>query len=241
MKSLLKLWALIMAILISYSNSDAQTLGESSQKFGKHISITALLGPTINAPSKSIEEGMRTYGFGDTNPGGCFFFFCIPETAYPNSYSEFSWMGKLTYHLDPNYGIGLMYSANNFGEIIGYNSSVGRLGIEHDLKSISPQFTLGYYDIISLSAGPALHSLKIRVRDSNASKINRKLGVGADISFRVPKKSLFFVTLDVRYMLAGNYSVGPFSKTSNGTTVTFRKMKVNYNQLTVNYGFGIRL
>lgn len=241
MKTFHKHAVLIIALLMFYSDTEAQTAMQSTQKFGKHLSVSVLLGPEVKAPAKSIEEGMRTSGFGHTSPAGCFFIICIPETDYPKSNSGFSWMGKLTYHLQPYYGVSLMYSAYKFGDTIGYNSSVGKLGVEHEMDSISPQLTFGFYDIVSISAGPALHFLKMRDRDSNAYETNRKLGVDADISFRLPKKSLFFVTLDVRYMFAGNYSIGPFTKTSNETTVTFREMKVNYNQLTVNYGFGIRL
>lgn len=241
MKTYPKQALLFIAILFFYSDTEAQTAVEASQKFGKHFSVSVLLGPGVNAPAKSIEEGMKTNDFGHTSPAGCFFIFCIPETDYPKSNSGISWIGKLTYHPDPYYGVSLMYSVYKFGDTKGYNSSVGKLGIEHKLYSISPQLTFGFHDIISISAGPALHSLKMRDRASQTYEINRKLGVDADISLRLPKKSLFFLTLNLRYMLAGNYSIGPFTKTVNEATVTFSEVRVNYNQLTVNYGFGIRL
>ena len=240
MTTYLKQALLFIAVIFFYSEAEAQTAVEASQKFGKHFSASVLLGPGIIAPAKSLEEGMRANGFGHRSPEICFFI-CIPETDYPKSNSGYSWMGKLTYHPDPHYGVSLMYSVYKFGDTIGYNSTAGKLAIEHEMNSISPQLTLGFYDIISISAGPALHSLKVQDRASHVYEINRKLGVDADISLRLPKKSLFFVTLDFSYMLAGNYTIGPFTMTSNETTVTFSEVKVNYNQLTVNYGFGIRL
>lgn len=241
MKSIHRQYLLILLVLIFYSNSDAQTSESSAQRFGKHLSFSLHIGPGIEAPAKSIEEGMRSSGFGHQSPAGCFFFICSPETDYPRSNSGFMWMGKLTYHLDPNYGLGIMYSEYKFGDTRGHNSFVGRFGIEHELQSISPQLTLGFYDIISISTGPALHSLTIRDSESDTFETSRKLGMDIDLTFRIPRKSLLFVALDVHYILAGKYSIGPFTKTSNGTSVRFRETKVGYNLLTLNYGFGIRL
>ena len=240
MKRIFKQLIVLVAGMFWISTAHGQNSNSTSQKFGKHFTISAYLNPEITAPVKSLEEGMRTYGFGHTRPRDCFFFFCIPETDFPKTYSDLTWMGKITYHHHPNYGLSLLYSVDKFGETVGYSSSVGKLGIEHEMQSISTQLTIGFYDIISLSAGPSLHTLRIKESSFVSYEKSRKLGADMDLTLRFPKKSLFFVSADIHYKWAGNYSVGPYSKSLNNSTVTFQETKVNYNHLTVAYGFGVR-
>lgn len=241
MKTLYIKLFLIPVSLIVISNLYAQTPGKGSEKFGKHVSLTVLLGPTGNGPYNDLEKNMNDSGFGDTSPTECALIFCIPETNHPNSGTGLAWRAKVTYHTGSTYGMSLIYSENDFGFTRGYNSNVGRLSIEHNLRSFSPQVTYGVYDIISIGAGPALYTL--RVRDTNNDIVRKSRKVGADISlnFRIPKKSLFFVTVDLHFEWVGKYSVGPYSKRWNESVEIFRETKVNYNNFSIGYGFGFRM
>lgn len=241
MKTLYLKLILFLTSFTVFSNVYAQTLQKHSQKFGKHVSITALLSPAGKGPLNDLEENMRASGFGHTSPRECVFFFCIPETNHPKSGTGLAWRTKATYHIDSSYGISLTYSGSDFGYTRGYNSNVGRLNIEHSLRSVSPQLTLGVYDIISLGAGPALYFLKIRDTKIDTFQKHNKIGADISLNFRIPKKSLFFVTLDLNFKWVGTYSVGPYSKSFNDTVETFRETKVNYNHLSVGYGFGLRI
>lgn len=220
-------------------NVRAQQGTQETLDIGKRWSVSFVGGTSKGGPARDLEEAMVANGFGQTDPGGCFFF-CTKEKEFPDSVPGLYFSANIKYRVNNLYALSLYYSKNDFGETAGYNNRVRRLYISNTLKSISPIISVGVQDLFALGVGPALHFVEAVGGRPKTAYSETKLGAIADLTFKIPRKSTFYFTLNLQYKIVGNVSVGPFRKEHFGEAATFNRVKVNYNQLAKGFGWGFR-
>lgn len=202
-------------------------------------SVMFQLGDAGGGPFKEIESAMSRSGFGATDPGKCFFFFCSESREHPYSTNGgMIWAVTVTRHLRNIYSASLNYTSFLYADTHGYHSSAGELTLRYSAETIGALIQLGPSDLFTVGLGPVLSFTS--TGNGVRSYESTKLGFALDIALKVPRRSTVYGALNFQYKFIHDVEVGPFTVHSFLGSATFPGANVNYSHRSLGLALGFR-
>jgi hypothetical protein len=196
-------------------------------------------------PGSGLEEKLREAGFGDTTPGGCFFF-CVDATPHPyTDKKRFPWGVELGYRFRPGMMLSAVASKTTIGTTVGYDGDTGgSIRFTRQLHAYSALASWTPTDRFRIGAGPALYTLTFDSGFTDEHVRQTRMGALVDATVDLVHGRTFILSAKAQYRYTGSIEAGPFTRSSHtywqDRETTIAPIDVSYNHFFVGASVGFR-
>lgn len=230
---------LATAILGNVPALTAQRTPRSRPQRRWEISFTS--GGSRGGSAPAIATAMTAAGLNNTQPAGCFIFWCWDDIAYPTMHrGERTTTVALGYRVRPWLTLLVQRNSADLGATDGWRSYLDYLTLQQWVTSYSALAVVNA-GVLHAGVGPAIHRLAVMREEYNpiAEQKGTRIGVTVHAGLTVPAHTRLFAEVAWQYQLAGSMAFGPLASSDSAAIVARTEASFNYH--TLKLGMGLRL
>lgn len=185
---------------------------------------------------------MQSSGFGDTSPG-----FWGPGVAHPFSNTGFGAVGfpvviELNYRLRGMWAASLLLGRTPIGMTLGYRKPASYVTIDYAVTNIALMASVTDDGVLHAALGPSLHVAQARQGGVGVGswEAHSKLGFIGQVRLTIPRKSRFYLDVEVQYRQVGAVELGPYSVFAQSGDAVLPAMDVPFDHWLIGIGPGVR-